>query len=331
MYCHTSRTSYFSIIYSVFKTIKFFPIRSPPRYDWESRLASLQVNIINTINSLIILIIDCLHIQDHKDNHLQPQETNFLSVNTRIVSPRVPPKEVTSDCHCHQNNHHLCHQYDHHHQYNHHPCHNHHPYHNNHHHYSQLSPQSQLTTTTISWKSCKPSQFHLSPVEHCGQLGPGWGAQPLWHEGVNFSSQPLWHERGIRGGPWALCCLWGQSFRYLYVVSSIGRNLFLSWYAQKMNSLPFAVFVLKMHESCFRLVDHRPNWCNLPLTGWWCQSQPEITQKSTALWHLKGWQVTFPSGCRAALWRHQLRGLQGILQEEHQEADRLVLNPRCAA
>jgi len=40
------------------------PARSPPRYDWESRLASLQ-------------------------------ETNFLSVNTRIVSPRVPPKELS--------------------------------------------------------------------------------------------------------------------------------------------------------------------------------------------------------------------------------------------
>jgi len=40
------------------------PARSPPRYDWESRLASLQ-------------------------------ETNFLSVNTRIVSPRLPPKELS--------------------------------------------------------------------------------------------------------------------------------------------------------------------------------------------------------------------------------------------
>merc|ERR1719278_1432867 len=38
--------------------------RSPPRYDWESRLASLQ-------------------------------ETNFLSVNTRIVSPRLPPKQLS--------------------------------------------------------------------------------------------------------------------------------------------------------------------------------------------------------------------------------------------
>jgi hypothetical protein len=41
------------------------PARSPPRYDWESRLASLQ-------------------------------ETNFLSVNTRIVSPRVPPPKELS-------------------------------------------------------------------------------------------------------------------------------------------------------------------------------------------------------------------------------------------
>merc|ERR1719234_893975 len=40
------------------------PARSPPRYDWESRLASLQ-------------------------------ETNFLSVNTRIVSPRLPSKELS--------------------------------------------------------------------------------------------------------------------------------------------------------------------------------------------------------------------------------------------
>merc|ERR1719234_797515 len=40
------------------------PARSPPRYDWESRLASLQ-------------------------------ETNFLSVNTRIVSSQLPPKELS--------------------------------------------------------------------------------------------------------------------------------------------------------------------------------------------------------------------------------------------
>ena len=57
----------------------------------------------------------------------------------------------------------------------------------------------------------------------------------------------------------------------------------------------------------------------------WCKSRPDIAQKSTSLWHFQSWQVTFPSAPRSTLWRHQLRGLQGLLQEEHQEANRLVL------
>ena len=72
------------------------------------------------------------------------------------------------------------------------------------------------------------------------------------------------------GGVLELCVVCGDRASGMYLFCSF----FIFWRKPLKTSLlrnviflRFAVFVLKMHECCFRLVGRWPNWCNFPSTG----------------------------------------------------------------